>query len=186
MAIFESDRLEAVEWTLEDAPAALAIYGDPEVTAGLSGEIIPTIEAMRERLARIADKYEQVRPLGFWAIRRKNNGIIGAVLLQPLPGYDEIEVGWHLAREHWGNGFATEAAYGALSYGFENLDLSEVFAVVRPWNTRSIAVAKRLGMESLGLTNRYYETETELFRIRSADFLAAKAGPSANQTSENP
>ena len=57
-----------------------------------------------------------------------------------------VEVGWRLAREHWGRGYATEAARAALDYGFGTVGLEEVVSLTVPANTRSIAVMERLGM----------------------------------------
>jgi RimJ/RimL family protein N-acetyltransferase len=91
--------------------------------------------------------------------------VAGTVLLVPLPDGDgEYEVGWHFHPDSWGNGFATEAAKGALARAFRH-GLTEVFAVVRPTNERSLAVCRRLGMDALGQTVRYYGTTLELFRL---------------------
>jgi RimJ/RimL family protein N-acetyltransferase len=100
---------------------------------------------------------------GVWAVRVRSTGVAaGTVLLVPLPDSQEIEVGWHLHPDSWGHGYATEAAQGALTHGFAH-GLSEVFAVVRPANERSLALCRRLGMTPLGLTNRWYGTDLELF-----------------------
>jgi RimJ/RimL family protein N-acetyltransferase len=57
-----------------------------------------------------------------------------------------VEVGWRLARAHWGKGYATEAARAALAFGFEQVGLNEIVSFTVPANTRSIAVMERLGM----------------------------------------
>jgi RimJ/RimL family protein N-acetyltransferase len=57
-----------------------------------------------------------------------------------------VEVGWRLAFEHWGRGYATEAARVALAYGFGSLALSEVVSFTSTGNHRSRAVMERLGM----------------------------------------
>jgi ribosomal-protein-alanine N-acetyltransferase len=57
-----------------------------------------------------------------------------------------VEVGWRLARETWGHGFATEAARAAIRDGFEHLGLSEIVSFTVPANVRSIRVMERLGM----------------------------------------
>jgi RimJ/RimL family protein N-acetyltransferase len=104
-----------------------------------------------------------------WAIvPRGARRPVGSVLLVGLPDGDgvptgDIEVGWHLHPDAWGNGYATEAARGALDRGFA-AGLREVFAVVRPGNEPSQAVCRRLHMEHLGRTNRYYGLSVELFR----------------------
>ena len=57
-----------------------------------------------------------------------------------------VEVGWRLARAHWGNGYATEAARAALALGFGAANLTEIVSFTVPANQRSIAVMERLGM----------------------------------------
>lgn len=56
-------------------------------------------------------------------------------------------MGWRLAREHWGRGYATEAATGWLDHAFESLGLPRVISITDPPNERSLAVMRRLGME---------------------------------------
>jgi ribosomal-protein-alanine N-acetyltransferase len=57
-----------------------------------------------------------------------------------------VEVGWRLARAHWGQGFAYEAAKESLRFGFEELDLAEIVSFTVPKNVRSRHVMERLGM----------------------------------------
>jgi RimJ/RimL family protein N-acetyltransferase len=57
-----------------------------------------------------------------------------------------VEVSWKLAREHWGHGYATEAASEALRFGFEQIGLEEIVAMTAPENERSRRVMERLGM----------------------------------------
>ena len=76
----------------------------------------------------------------------------------PLGGRAEVP-------DSWGQGLATESAQGALDWARETLGLTEVFAVVYAGNDPSMAVCRRLGMEHLGLTTNYYETELELFHV---------------------
>ena len=59
---------------------------------------------------------------------------------------DDVEVAWRLAYEHWGRGYASEAATGWLDHGFGTLGLPRVIAITDPPNLRSLAVMRRLGM----------------------------------------
>jgi RimJ/RimL family protein N-acetyltransferase len=88
------------------------------------------------------------------------------VIFVPLGGGEgEYEVGWHFHPDSWGQGLATESARGALQWARQTLGLTEVFAVVYAGNDPSMAVCRRLGMEHLGPTKKYYDTELELFRV---------------------
>jgi RimJ/RimL family protein N-acetyltransferase len=72
----------------------------------------------------------------------------------PQPAYERrdfralqcVEIGWRLAKEHWGNGYASEAAAACLRFGFEKLKLQQIVAFTVPLNKRSIGVMKRIRM----------------------------------------
>jgi ribosomal-protein-alanine N-acetyltransferase len=72
--------------------------------------------------------------------------IIGWVGLQFLPELDETEVGFLLSPSHWGKGYATEAALASLQFGFEQLDLDHIIALVHPENLASQRVIAKCGM----------------------------------------
>ena len=117
------------------------------------------------RIAWWAELNAADRSQGRWAVERKDDGtVVGTVLLVRLPDGDgELEVGWHLHPDSWGHGYASEAARAVLHRSF-TAGVAEVFAVVRPDNTASLAGCRRLGMEPGGGTDRYYQQELELFR----------------------
>jgi ribosomal-protein-alanine N-acetyltransferase len=88
---------------------------------------------------------------GFWAVELRATGkLAGFVGLSPvpedLPFAPGVEAGWRLAREHWGQGIAREAAAATLEFGFETLGLHEIVAYTAPGNTRSRRLMERLGM----------------------------------------
>jgi RimJ/RimL family protein N-acetyltransferase len=58
-------------------------------------------------------------------------------------------VGWKLARDAWGHGYATEAGQAAIEWAWRNIDASELISVIQPGNAASIRVAERLGMRRL-------------------------------------
>lgn len=78
-------------------------------------------------------------------------------------------------RRHWGNGYATEAAAGAVRHGFVQVGLPLVHALVYPGNARSSAVCRRLGMSHVGRTTEFYAAELEHFTLTSADWLEARS-----------
>jgi len=88
----------------------------------------------------------------------------GALPLQPS---GDTEIGWHFHPDHWGNGYATEAAAAALTYALDS-GLEKVVAVTAPANTASQRVCLRIGMTHRGQTGRYYNSICELFEARAA------------------
>ncbi len=90
----------------------------------------------------------ELRGTGHWAVEERVTGaFVGRAGLhyparQDWPG---VEVGWTLHPHYWGYGYATEAGRRAVEYAFCDLDVAEVCSVILPENSRSIAVARRLG-----------------------------------------
>jgi RimJ/RimL family protein N-acetyltransferase len=155
--IFETERLYARPYTLEDAPAAFEVYRDPEVARFIRNAPEESVETQRATLEWILNKYGAMEPgFGFWAlVEKETDTVVGSVVLKPLPGHPEIEVGWHLARRVWGKGYATEAGRACIEHGFKTFDMPRIVAVVNPLNTRSSAVALRLGMRPEGMVSAY-------------------------------
>ena len=182
MTVFETARLRAREWTPDDAEAAFAIYRDADVVRFLGSVSTPqeSVETQRLTLDRWITVTESLRPRGFgiWALETKDTGtVVGTSLLKPLPDVEEVEVGWHLGKEHWGRGYATEGARGAVEHGFTACGLDVVYAVVVPENVASVAVARRLGMTHEGRTDAYYGKTLELFSLRAGQGLDATKPP---------
>lgn len=165
-----TDRLLIREWELDDAEAALRVYGADEVAHWLTPEWQPVIDnsAMRSVLhAWIEAGPNLIPPAGRWAIVRKEDGeLVGGLSLKLLPPFEEdFELTWALRPEVWGQGYATEASKAIIAWAFKQ-GIEEVFAVARPKNERAIAVARRLGMEWVGETEKYYDMRLQVFRLR--------------------
>jgi len=100
--------------------------------------------------ARIEAHLEQ-HGFGLWAIEIPNivpfAGFVGlsAPRLE-APFMPCVEIGWRLAAEHWGRGYATEAARAVLTFGFATLGLSEIVSFTVPGNFRSCRVMEKIGM----------------------------------------
>ncbi len=109
-------------------------------------------------------------PGGRWAIQRQQDErVIGGAILLPLPpGNEDLELGWQLHPEVWGHGYASETTHAIASWAFSQ-DISEIFAVVRPGNTRAVRSVRRNGMEWVGETSKYFGLTLQVFRLRSAD-----------------
>lgn len=170
----ETPRLVLRPWELDDALAAYAIYGAPEVARWLCPALPPIPDAMVMRhvlAAWIAESDPTGLPLGRWAITENTAGdVIGGVALLPLPpGGTDLEIGWQLSPNAWGYGYGAEAGHAVAHQAFENPGISEVFAVVRPENRRGVATARRVGMEWVGETDKYYNLTLQVYRLTKAD-----------------
>jgi RimJ/RimL family protein N-acetyltransferase len=140
-------------WRESDLAPFAALNADPVVM-----EHFPSTMS-RERSDAIVT--ERVLPMfaergfGWWAVEVPDvSPFVGFVGLQE-PSFEAwftpcVEVGWRLSREHWGHGYATEAARVAMAYGFDVVGLDEIVSFTVPANRRSVAVMERLGMRYAG------------------------------------
>lgn len=145
----DTERLRLRRWREEDIAPFAALNADPEVM-----EYFPaclTEEETRGLVGRMEGKFEK-NGFGLWAVETKNSGaFIGFVGLN-TPDFEArftpcVEIGWRLARAHWGKGYATEAAKVALNYAFHTAKLPEVLSWTYEGNTKSRQVMERLGMQ---------------------------------------
>jgi len=145
----ETPRLVLRQWRSADRQPFAALNGDPSVTEYLLPLTESESDALAGRLAAGIDEHGW----GFWAVEAPGVapfiGFVGIKPLQPvLPFAPGVEIGWRLARQHWGRGYASEAAQAALKVGFEQLRLDEIVAFTVTGNRRSRAVMERLGMKA--------------------------------------
>ncbi|HSV65457.1 MAG TPA: GNAT family N-acetyltransferase [Mycobacteriales bacterium] len=169
-----TDRLIARAWSPDkDALAAYEIYSDPAVVRYLSSirEPVSSVDEAREYLTDWCMRSDDPA-YGFWAVQPVDGGDpIGTAFVRPLPPLNsDVEIGWHLHPAHWGKGYATEIGQATIDYAFRK-GVAEVYAVIKPGNDRSAAVARRLGMEYVGRTDKYYGQEMDVYRIRPGDLL---------------
>lgn len=143
-----TERLLLREWRAQDLDAFAAMNADPVVM-----EFFPepyAEERTRRFVERIRERWAELG-YGLWAVERRDGGrFIGYVGLWPatFPAHftPAVEVGWRLAADQWGHGYATEGARVALVYGFETLGLDEIVSFTAAINRRSIQVMERIGM----------------------------------------
>jgi len=141
-------RLKLRQWCQEDWPSFATLNADPVVM-----EYYPNVLSTEESNA-IAQKFQALiaeRGWGFWAVETMDEkqfiGFVG--LHKPtyqLPVTPCVEIGWRLAKQYWGKGYATEAAKASLAVAFGKLDLPEVYSFTSVTNKRSQAVMERLQM----------------------------------------
>jgi RimJ/RimL family protein N-acetyltransferase len=178
-SIFETERLVIRPWSRDESDRHFDIYSRWEVARWLGSTPRP-VETL-DQSVQVIDRWNGLTTpdgrFGIWAVEVRDTGTVaGTVLLVPmaLSGEEsarppeeggDVEAGWHFHPDAWGNGYATEAARGAVAKGFAD-GLDEVLAVVHLGNDPSMAVCRRLGMQRLGVTGRWYGVELEAFRSR--------------------
>ena len=178
--ILTTARLRLRQWREEDLAPFAALNADPQVM-----EFFPKVLTRAESDAvagRIRDHFVR-HGFGLWAVEvRGAADFVGFVGLA-VPSFDAhftpcVEIGWRLAREHWGHGYATEAATAALAFGFVDRALEEIVAFTVPANIPSRRVMGRLGMRRLPADDFEHPAIADghplrshvLYRLRRADW----------------
>jgi ribosomal-protein-alanine N-acetyltransferase len=169
--VIETERLVLRKPRPEDAPDLAGAYAEPETVRligdGSTATLAEVEEAIDEWLARWG-RWD----VGFFSLERKEDarvlGRAGFLRWDPETwqiGGVETELGWLLAREHWGQGYATEAALALRDWAFEERGLTRLVSLIQHGNVRSIRVAERLGeryerdVEIRGKPSRLYSIE---------------------------
>ncbi len=142
-----TDRLAMRPFRAADLDPLLAVMTTDGVRASLHLPVDFGRAQTWAQLTSFAGLWE-LKGLGQWALEERATGrFIGRAGLywRPEPGWPGVEVGWALDPAVWGSGFATEAGSRAVRYGFEELGEDTLYSTILPGNTRSEAVATRLG-----------------------------------------
>ncbi|HYE79881.1 MAG TPA: GNAT family N-acetyltransferase [bacterium] len=155
--ILETDRLLLRQLTWDDLDPLAEAYADPETMRYIGAGEVRSREETAASLERMVAGYAQWG-YGLWATIYKPEGIwVGrcGIIRWEIEGQEELEVGYLIARPHWGRGLATEAARAIRDWGLRELRRERLISLIYPDNRRSIAVAEKIGMA--------YERPVELF-----------------------
>lgn len=140
-----TERLLLRAWRDTDLPALAALNADAEVMRHFPAPL--DAEQSAHLLA-----HHELHGFTFWALQRRDScELIGFTGLAQVgfeaPFVPAVEIGWRLARAHWRQGYAGEAARAALAVAFEQLGLDEVVSFTVPANLPSQAVMRCIGMQ---------------------------------------
>lgn len=170
--MIESARLLLRKPRAEDAADLAVAYADPEVVRFIGDGSTATLAEVEEGIEEWLERWESWGMSLLSLERREDGRVLGrAGFLRWDPetwqvGGDETELGWLLAREHWGRGYATEAAMALRDWAFEARGLSRLISLIDPANVRSIHVAERIDeryerdVDVRGRASRLYSIET--------------------------
>ena len=163
--VLETKRLALRKMTLNDLGDLLEVLCDSEA---MQFYLQPFDHQMTQVwIERNIQRYAQ-HGFGLWAVILKENGkLIGdcGLVVQEVDGVEEVEIGYHIRRDLWGQGLATEAAQACRDYGLSHLDCEKLISLINPANIASRRVAQKIGMrlskemEWRGQPTHVYEIE---------------------------
>jgi RimJ/RimL family protein N-acetyltransferase len=143
-----TERLRLRRWLAADHEPFAALNADPRVM-----EHFPALLSGEETDARIAliEAHFEQHGFGLWAVEIPAVTPFAGFVGLSVPRFEAhftpcLEIGWRLAAEHWGRGYATEAARAVLTFGFETLTAGEIVSFTVPDNLRSRRVMEKIGM----------------------------------------
>jgi RimJ/RimL family protein N-acetyltransferase len=181
MNMLQTERLVLRAFRETDLHAYAQICADPEVVRYVG---LPFSRA--ETWLHIATMlgHWQLRGYGMWAVEDRASGaMIGRIGLYKPEGWPGVELGWMLARSHWGRGLATEGARAALAFAFAVLRKPRIISLIRPENVASLRVAEKLGerlqgrSQALGVEALVYGIQREEWVPPNKIAATDRAGP---------
>lgn len=181
--VLRTERLILRQPTMKDTEWYFEYFSRPELVWG-GGEPGPgNMRAAREQVREhMVDLYRKRR--GFrWIVTLKGEGepigTLGFYKWSPSASY-QAEMGYDLAKEHWGKGIMTEAMTAVIDFGFGRMGLNRIEVYVMPRNKRSVRMIRRLGFKREGLIRqRYFDefgnfTDDILFSMLKSDWEGMK------------
>lgn len=154
--ILETERLILREIQPDDAPALFSIFSLAEVTQYYGQETMKTLEDAENLVAMFQKGYEDKRGMR-WGIQLKGRpGLIGTIGFNNLLGkYKRAEIGYEIHPDFWRSGYTSEAVKELIDYGFNQLDLTRVGAVVFLENAASNNLLRKIGFQEEGILRDY-------------------------------
>jgi len=179
LPILISPRLELRPRHIDDLEECVAMDSDPQVMKFIRWPTTPQAER-QNNLRYMATDFGP--GLGFWTIteRADRKRFHGWVFLIPFEGVGEhgdprgdIEIGYRLPRSSWGQGIATEAARRLVDYGFSEIELTQIGAVIDPQHRASEHVLRKVGL----IANRQRQIDglhLPYFKLDAAGYASRK------------
>ncbi len=184
--LIETPRLILREFTADDLPAMITFFSDPDVGRYIGGQW-STEEAQKYLQGIMAGQTQQTRHTWELSVALRSTGeVIGsAELVVTNAAHREAEIGYMLARAHWGFGYATEAARALVAFGFDSMGLHRIWATCEPANLGSAHVLEKCGMIREGhlRANRLHKDgawrDRFLYAVLEDEYRAACGEPQA-------
>ena len=156
--VFETERLFMRPYTMGDLHDFFRLNGDEDVMRYIRPA--QNLEETKKFLQKIIDAYKEIRGIGRWAVFSKTDQqFAGSFAIIPIENSTQLQLGYALLKENWGQGYASESVKGGLQYAFDQLGLTEIAGITYPENVPSQKVLLKNGFV---FDNTFFEEDKEL------------------------
>lgn len=157
-AILTTERLRLRPLSYDDAEMLFSIFSDQEVMRYFNTPPWATLDEAQDIIKSSLGKMEREESITLGVVLKETNELIGkCMLFNHEPESKRAELGFGIARQHWGNGYIPEACETLLQYGFDSLGLRRVEAEIDPENIASAKTLDRLGFIKEGWLRQRWE-----------------------------
>ena len=154
--ILETERLRLREIVLSDAEAIFTCFSNNDVTRYYGQDPLTKLEQAEQFVEFFAKNYREKRGVRWGIELIETNELIGTIGFNAWsPKHMRAEIGYELQPQYWRKGYATEAVKKVISYGFDNLGLTRIGAIVFLENAASNELLIKLGFEKEGILRNY-------------------------------
>lgn len=169
-----TERLYLRKMDPSDSPSLFRIWSDPDVTEFMNIDQFTDESQAREMIQFLNNLSDEDQAIRFTIIEKESGQIIGSGGYNFLDmEHAKAEIGYDIAKDYWGKGYATEAVGTLLEYAFSALSLNRVEAKVEPQNVSSIKVLQKLRFTHEGTLRQYEKIKGKFKDISIYSKLAA-------------
>ena len=169
LEILETERLRVREMTLADIDRLYEIYSEPSITEYMEG-LYPDKQDELEFARSYIENMYGFYGYGLWLVLEKASGrIVGRAGLgnREIDGEIHLELGYVIAKEYQGRGYATEVSLAILDYARTELAATKVISLIKPGNEPSVRTARKLGFTQVGEVTLNESLEKYLYFIKA-------------------
>ena len=172
----ETERLLLRKIVPGDAAALYAIFSDDEVTRYYDLGTMTDPADAETMVRRLAARTKHGQAIRWGIVRKQDRAFVGTCGFHFQAAGFKAEIGYDLGREHWHQGYMSEALQAMLAYGFEKLELNRIEALVMPGNEASAVLLRKLGFSEEGVLREYAFFKGRYHDLRFFSLLRSEAG----------
>lgn len=169
MTPLTTDRLRLRRLTLDDAPFILDLVNQPSWLENIGDKGVHDLDGARDYLRNGPLAMYEDHGFGLYCIERADDGTaMGMCGLIKRDTLDDVDIGYALLPQYWGQGYAREAAHATLQHGLRDFGLQRVVAITSPGNASSARLLESLGFRLERMLSLSRDDEVKLFGWNAA------------------